>query len=271
MAITRRMELIANDYEAGVDISIIARKFGISEGSVIKKVKKYKQYTRPGYTPKSPKSVFKWNDTLIKTGIDKFIIENSRPPTAVDFDETSYLPSARQVQRRYGGLSKLREKFGYEKLDFTKGLLRSEISIAGNKVGIEAEDYFEPILVKKFGEPFVHVQKRYLLGKKNKYDFVVYAKNKVFGVDIFTTQSPKYISSNVRHKIIRYKNAPSNMEIIFVVHGNYDDQQIEGARSSISELKKYTNMLLYNESQFIDYINKVEELKIPNHFKGIVS
>lgn len=49
-----------------------------------------------------------WTDELIKSGIDKFIEENGKMPTAADFDTTPYLPSARQVQRLHGGLAKIK-------------------------------------------------------------------------------------------------------------------------------------------------------------------
>ncbi len=211
-----------------------------------------------------------WTIENIKIGIDKYLLENGSMPTARDFDESNYLPSARQIQRAFGGLIQLRVKLGYDQTDFTKGELRKSIAISANKRGVSAEDYFEPLLVEKFGEPFVHVQKRYYKGSRCRYDFFVYAKQLSFGVDIFTTDRKNYIDKNIRHKIIRYKNAPSSLIIYFVLVGNdFTPYDVEKARESIRELDKYPNMVPLHETEFMELLSTFEPLKIPEFFYGL--
>ena len=50
-----------------------------------------------------------WTVERITEGINRFINEERREPTARDFDLSPYLPSARQIQRAYGGLPAFRK------------------------------------------------------------------------------------------------------------------------------------------------------------------
>ncbi len=125
---------------------------------------------RTAITTKTGPSI-KWTESIIRAGVERFIIEEGRPPTAVDFDGTPYLPSSRQVQRAFGGLAALRQQLGYVDLDFTKGQLRGEIAVRAGKRGMAAENVLEPILVAKFGEAYVHTQKHRLLAR---FPFISY-------------------------------------------------------------------------------------------------
>jgi hypothetical protein len=92
-------------HESGVSVEDIASQFGISLRSVEKRLSSYKK-VRLGLYP-APQIEPKWNNENIKAGFDRFITENGRLPTAYEIDDCSYLPSARQIQRRFGGLSNL--------------------------------------------------------------------------------------------------------------------------------------------------------------------
>jgi hypothetical protein len=279
MAITKRMGEIYEAYQSGVPADVLAVRYHISKNTVLKKVAKVEQALNPKNSQKPAdepqatpvtSTATRWTAEAIKDGIDKFVAANGRMPTARDFDEFTDLPSARQVQRAFGGLVKLRERLGYEEIDFTKGELRKAIAISANKRGITAEDYFEPVLIEKFGEPYVHVQKRYYKGSKNRYDFLVYAKDRVFGIDIFTTDRAIYIEKNIRHKISRYKNAPAALDIYFVLVGEeFNAADVDKARQSVRELARYPNMHAIHEAEFLLLIESFGALDMPPGFVGL--
>ena len=271
------MKDITEAYKGGQSLESISEEYGITTGSILKKIEKVKREeklralpkdkssnsTDPRYSKAVPKKRI-WDDVNIRSGIEQFILENDRTPTAGDFDEIVYLPSARQVQRSYGGIIKLREKLGYLDTDFTKGELRKSIAIKSNVRGLAAEDYFEKILIDLFGEPYVHVQKRYYKNSKNRYDFFVYAKNRVIAIDIFTTDRPSYIEKNIRHKISRYKDLPNEVNVYFVLVGDeYSSEDVWHAANSISTLKEYPNLLAVHESDFIELISTFKKLELP--------
>ena len=269
---------IYTQYKSGVPPEVLAVRYDLSKNSILKKIKKVQSTLNPvrkrtvqstTIQDNRQQTLLIWDKEKIKNGIDRYFSENDRMPTARDFDEASYLPSARQMQRAHGGLVALRKELGYKEIDYTKGKLRATIASNANRRGLGAEDYFEPLLIDKFGEPYVHVQKRYYKGSKCRYDFVVYAKDMVFGVDIFTTDRVNYIEKNIRHKIHRYKNAPKDLLIYFVLVGkDYTTEHIKSSMSSISELKKYPNMIPIHEYDFINLISKYKPLLIPNDFIG---
>lgn len=213
----------------------------------------------------------RWTIEIIKAGIERFAHENGQFPTAWDFDRSPYLPSARQVQRAFGGLEQLRLQLGIIELNYTKGELRSTRSLEGSLRGTKAEDELEVLLIKKFGEPFVHTQKRYYKDHRNRYDFFIYYKNGYVGVDIFTTARTEYIGPNIRHKIPKYRNVPNDTPIWFVVDApTLNDSDIRNGALTARELERMPNIHVGSLSQFLAYIKGLEPLDPPRYIKTVI-
>lgn len=211
----------------------------------------------------------RWTLEIIKHGIEQFVAEYNRPPTAQDFDNTSYLPSARQVQRSFGGMGKLRTALGYSDIDYTRGELRSKIATDAGKRGVEAEEALELVLIDHFGEPFVHTQKRYIRGGKSRYDFYVYAHNYSFGIDIFTTERREYIDKNIRHKIPKYADTSAHIPIYFVLAGeSYSDDDVAAVGHRI--LASYPNLHLMTLKTFMTFVHTLQPLAQPDGLKSII-
>lgn len=73
------------------------------------------------------------------TAVHRFIAENGHEPSFRDFDATPYLPSTRQIQRRFGGLKAFRKELGLAVTDYTKGATRSEIARNAQRRAAEYE------------------------------------------------------------------------------------------------------------------------------------
>jgi hypothetical protein len=156
-----------------------------------------------------------WTKTNIKEGFERFRLENGRLPTALEIDELPYLPTARQIQRAFGGLKQLREELGYEDLDFSSGHLRSAIALRGSVRGLKSEKEMEVDLVKRFGELYVHTEKRY--GRSgNRVDFMVFTPEGNIGIDVFFTDSLRTLQNNLNIKIPKYLDFPKNVPLYFV-------------------------------------------------------
>lgn len=213
----------------------------------------------------------RWTLDVIKAGIDRFVDEHGHFPTAWDFDKVDYLPSARQIQRMHGGLEQLRIQLGIAETNYTKGDLRRLRSSEGMSRGTQAEDDLEILLIKKFGEPFVHTQKRYYKDHRNRYDFFIYYRHGYLGVDIFTTARPEYIGPNIRHKIAKYKNVPRETPIWFVaVVPNCDDAAIQKGAQSARELLTMPNVHVGSLTQFLAYIEHLTPLDLPLDIKTVL-
>lgn len=165
----------------------------------------------------------KWTIEKIKQGFDRFFRENGRLPVAPEIDKLDYLPSSRQIQRRFGGLEKLRSMLGYKETNFGRGEYRSNIASRTNKRGREEELKLEKILREKFNEVFVHTEKIFD-DSKNRVDFYIYAPEGNFGIDIFHTETIRDLQSNINIKMNKYLKFPLKL---FLVVANTDFSQEE--------------------------------------------
>ena len=157
-----------------------------------------------------------WTQEKIREGFERFRVEHDRLPTAPEIDALDYLPSSRQIQRKFGGLEKLRELLGYEDIHFGKGVFRSKIATRSNTKGRDTEIALEKILREKFGEVFVHTE-RIFDDSKNRVDFYIYSPDGNFGIDVFYTDTMRDLQKNINIKIDKYKNFPHQL---FLAVGN---------------------------------------------------
>lgn len=164
-----------------------------------------------------------WTKEDIREGFERFRIEHGRLPTSPEIDKLDYLPSSRQIQRKFGGLEQLRAILGYKDTHFGKGAFRSEIANRTGTRGRDAELALEKILREKFGEVFVHTE-RIFDNSKNRVDFYVYSPGGNFGIDIFYTETMRDLQKNINIKIDKYTKFPH--KLYFVV-GNETFTQTE--------------------------------------------
>ena len=169
-----------------------------------------------------------WTIEKIKEGFERFKTEHGRLPIAPEIDKLDYLPSSRQIQRRFGGLEKLRGLLGYEDTHFGKGAFRSKIATRTNVRGRDTELALEKLLREKFGEVFVHTE-RIFDDSKNRVDFFVYSPDGNFGIDVFYTETMRDLQKNINLKIDKYQKFP--IRLYLVVANPFFTQE---------ELDKYT-------------------------------
>jgi len=174
-----------------------------------------------------------WTIDKIKEGFERFRVEHGRLPMAPEIDKLDYLPSSRQIQRKFGGLEKLRALLGYEDTHFGKGIFRSEIATRINVRGRDAELALEKILREKFGEVFVHTE-RIFDDSKIRVDFYVYSPDGNFGVDVFYTETMRDLQKNINLKIDKYQKFPHQL---FLVVGNDQFRQEDLDKYMVSKIK----------------------------------
>ncbi len=200
-----------------------------------------------------------WNLEDLREGIDRFYKENDRFPTVNDLDNIDYLPSSRWIQMKFGGMVKVRKDLGYNDIHLGIGQYRSKIANQVNRAGLKFEHQVEKILINKFGEPFVHIQRR--VGKfKDRIDFFVYNRTENFAVDVTnTTGHFRNLQGNINTKISKYHNL--NLKLYIVVNSFYKQNKIDSW-----VLKKITKLPLgwkiVTIENFIRLINLFNPYKI---------
>lgn len=204
----------------------------------------------------------KWSLEIIRDGFIKFEKEFGRHPSSIEIDGTEYLPSARQLQRLFGGLPELRQLLGYADTHLGKGENRSRIGKRSYALAKLSEANLEKSLCAYFHEVFVHVEKP-VRGSKVRLDFYIYNQTTNFGVDIFNTENIPTLRSNLTAKSRKYSGF--NELLYFVVESqNVSQSDIEKHNlGKVGEL--LPNMKLISLEYFLQEIKKFIPYKNPIH------
>jgi hypothetical protein len=210
-----------------------------------------------------------WNEEKIKVAFDRFVAEHGRLPTAPEVDLTDYLPSARQIQRKFGGLKALREVLGYEETDFGKGKNRISLATRGNLRAKEAERELERELSQIFGEPYVHAEKYYGSGR-NRADFIVYTQNGIFGIDVFTTETIHDLQKNVAIKVDKYLDFPRSVTLFFVVVSKQlTDEDVARACRGMVKIAKLPELQIVTPRGLFHQVESLTPYETPESFVSI--
>lgn len=181
-----------------------------------------------------PESVDKqfvtWNLGNILEGFRYFFELNNRWPIHTDLQECRFLPTAKSIERKFGGIKRIRGLLGLQETDLARGVHRSGISKRIWARGRNLEQIVYKELLRVFHEPFVHNQSRFFfLDKEVRVDFLVYHQGGKFAVDVFHADENKArYKNNIRMKLLVYKNFP---EKLFIVSGN-PEIAVETGRSN---------------------------------------
>jgi hypothetical protein len=180
-----------------------------------------------------------------KAQVAQFIKENNYEPTAIDFDNTDYLPTSRTIQRRYGGLPNFRKLIGLKTTDFTKGKARTKkAKTAMDKCLLEETKLFQELLIK-YGSNNVSSPAKLFLNNLKTVDFKIEKDGKIYLIDVFYPNTKESFESCVNIKNKKYHTNEQSfytvpVEIILVCLN--DDVVYEIKRPlktiSISEFRK---------------------------------
>lgn len=200
-----------------------------------------------------------WKLEDLKAGIDRFYQENGRFPTVSDLDNIDYLPSSRWIQYKFGGMIQVRKDLGYKDSHFGSGKYRTEIALQVNRNGLYFEHEIERILIDKFGEQFVHIQRR-VGNLRDRIDFYVYSANGNFGADVTNvTGHFRNVQTNINVKITKYKNL--DLKLFIVVNAGFPQEKIDNWL--LKKIKPLPiNWRILTKSNFISEINKFKQLSI---------
>jgi len=202
-----------------------------------------------------------WTMEQIKSGFIEFYIKYGHYPTAPEIDKFEFLPSARSIQRSYGGVKKIRSELGLNigYTDCTSGKIRSKMASKINKRGMEAEKEIEKLLIEHFGKEFVHIEKPFGTSKE-RLDFYIFSKNYEFGVDVFFPNSFENLTKIVNSKQKKYGFL--NFDLYMISMNHELDQGGIDTKIMNKKIKISNNIKVLNKNNFISGILKLERLKI---------
>ena len=147
-----------------------------------------------------------WTQEEILAGFEHFYNEYGRYPTANEVDYYTYLPSARTIERNFGGLVSFRKEIKQDgQDDYRKGEHSSKRASTINKRSNTTEFEIYNILIKQFGKEFVHREYLFSYDARTRADFFVYTMNGNFCVDVFYPSDIRNLMGCVNSKIKKYR------------------------------------------------------------------
>lgn len=146
-----------------------------------------------------------WKKEELKAGLEHFYEQHKHYPTAPEIDTYAYLPSARTIERSFGGIIKLRESLGLDaQYDLRTGAHSRERAYKINKRSNILEREVYEFLIKIFSKEFVHREFFFLDDKRTRADFFVYDKDQGFCIDVFYPSDKRNLVGCLNSKLAKY-------------------------------------------------------------------
>jgi hypothetical protein len=204
----------------------------------------------------------KWTLEKVKEGFDRFFDAHNRYPAAYDVDDFDFLPSSRQIQRKFGGLVNLRKLLNLEIGNYTMGNEGSRKASHINIRGKKYENILLDFLKEQFDEKFIHIERPIGNDHKDRYDFFVYAKPTNFAVDVFCTNDTRGVVNIMNMKENKYKRSIIIEDLYFVYFGdNINDGRIKKWQTNRKN-KFPVNWKIMNIEEFKKDISRFESFRV---------
>lgn len=205
-----------------------------------------------------------WNIEELKAGLEDFFNKNGRYPTAPEVDAYQYLPSARSIERSFGGLVELRKKLDLDtQADLREGAHSSARAYKINARSHDVEQIVYSFLKERFGKQFVHREYFFLDDKRTRADFFVYDKASGFCVDVFYPSDKRNLTGCLNSKLAKYQGPQMNQYPVIFLQMNMElDQELLDAVSKNKKNKLLAGHQLFTWESFVEFCSGREPLQI---------
>lgn len=205
-----------------------------------------------------------WKFEELQAGLENFYKKNGRYPTAPEVDASPYLPSARTIERSFGGLVALRKTLDLDtQSDFREGAHSSKRASMINERAHRVEQEVYVFLEERFGKQFVHREYFFVDDKRTRADFFVYDKANGFCVDVFYPSDKRNLTGCLNSKLSKYQGTQMNQYPVIFLQMNKEINQstLDGVTKN-KKKKLLAGHLLLEWNSFIEFCSKRVPLKI---------
>ncbi len=205
-----------------------------------------------------------WKLEELKAGLENFNTKHGHYPTAPEIDKYPYLPSARTIERKFGGVIGLRKTLGLNtQSDLREGAHSSKRASTINARAHRVEKEVYTYLEKLFGRQFVHREYFFLDDKRTRADFFVYDNSSGFCVDVFYPSDRRNLVGCLNSKLAKYQGPQMNQyPVIFLQMNKEIGQSVLDAVVKNKKKKLLTGHSLLSWDFFTEFCNKREPLMI---------
>lgn len=199
-----------------------------------------------------------WKLEELRAGFENFYTNNKHYPTAPEIDASPYLPSARTIERSFGGLVELRKALGLNtQTDLREGVHSSKrartINLQANKATREVSEY----LVKRFGADSVHSEYSFFDDKRTRVDFFIKDKSVGFCVEVLCPSGRRNLIGCINNKLARYQSQQmSQLPVIFLQMNKELDQELLDNVIKNKQKKLSAKQHLFSLDTFKEFCNK---------------
>lgn len=199
----------------------------------------------------------KWSLDNIKDGLEYYREMHGVYPTSKEIDSFEYLPSARSIQRTFGGLVKIRAQLCLSgPNDYTRGETRSAKAQEADIRARAYEEEFFNFLSSHIAEMRIHEHKVIRPGNVSCDFFVYTSETNGMVLDLFYAADIINVSKIVNIKYKKYLDV--RFPVLFIVVGNERILQNEIDQMIVNrKIPLPSNMRVMCESTFKSNFDKL--------------
>lgn len=205
-----------------------------------------------------------WKIEELQAGLENFFEKYGRYPTAPEVDTHPYLPSARSIERRFGGLVELRKTLGLDtQTDLRAGSHSSKRAHMINTRAHRNEQGVYEFLIEHFSKHFVHREYFFLDDKRTRADFFVYDTSGGFCVDVFYPSDKRNLVGCLNSKLTKYQGPQMNQyPVIFLQMNKEINQTVLDALIENKKKKLLAGHRLFSWGSFKEFCSNRVPLKV---------
>lgn len=206
-----------------------------------------------------------WTKDELRAGFMAFYEAYDRFPTSHEIDTYEYLPSARSIQRSYGGLVSLRKELFPDSIsNYTLGAHRSESAKRTFKNGRDLEALFFAYLTDHFLEIAVHEHKLIRPGNVSSDFFIYLTPETGVVIDIFYAENIINFINVINIKLKRYVLVTEPTYLV-IVGNDAITQELIDSKVQNRKIPLPGHITLYSESYFKETV--VPELRQKSQYR----
>ncbi len=199
-----------------------------------------------------------WKLEELRAGLENFNAKHGHYPTAPEIDTHPYLPSARTIERKFGGVIGLRKTLGLNtQSDMREGAHSSNRASTINAQAREVKKEVLTYLSKLYGGQSIHSNFSFTDDKRTQVDFFVQDGSGGFCVDVLYPSDRRNLIGCLNSKITKYKGLQMNQYPVIFLQINKDiDQLILDSVIKNKKKKLLVGQLLYTLDSFKEFCSK---------------
>ncbi len=205
-----------------------------------------------------------WTLEELEAGFKEFYKEHGHYPTNPEIDRYEYLPSARSIERSFGGVVAVRKQLNLGgQDDYRTGEHSSQRAHKINTRAHAIEQDVYAFLCDRFGKELVHREYFFTDDARTRADFFVYDNSGGFCVDVFYPSDRRNLAGCLNSKLHKYATEQMRQyPVIFLQMNDELSQSLVDDLVAKKSNKPQNGQHVMNWDSFKDFCETRKPLKL---------